>query len=43
MTGWKPGDRVLVNPIHPQKGLMGEMLVVWRSIAALLPISCLDA
>src|SRR5512145_2259027 len=26
VTGWKPGDRVLVNPIHPQKGLMGEML-----------------
>ncbi|HEY5868933.1 MAG TPA: zinc-binding dehydrogenase, partial [Candidatus Tectomicrobia bacterium] len=24
--GWKPGDRVLVNPVHPQKGLMGEML-----------------
>jgi NADPH:quinone reductase-like Zn-dependent oxidoreductase len=26
VTGWKPGDRVLVNPVHPQKGLMGEML-----------------
>src|SRR5215475_11856052 len=24
--GWKLGDRVLVNPVHPQKGLMGEML-----------------
>ncbi|HEY5870854.1 MAG TPA: alcohol dehydrogenase catalytic domain-containing protein, partial [Candidatus Tectomicrobia bacterium] len=24
--GWTPGDRVLVNPVHPQKGLMGEML-----------------
>ena len=26
VTGWQPGDRVLVNPVHPQKGLMGEML-----------------
>ena len=26
VSGWKPGDRVLVNPVHPQKGLMGEML-----------------
>jgi alcohol dehydrogenase len=26
VTGWKPGDRILVNPVHPQKGLMGEML-----------------
>ena len=26
VTGWKPGDRVLVNPVHPQQGLMGEML-----------------
>ena len=26
VDGWKIGDRVLVNPIHPQKGLMGEML-----------------
>ena len=26
VDGWKAGDRVLVNPIHPQKGLMGEML-----------------
>src|SRR5215471_5256085 len=26
VTGWKPGDRVLVNPVHPRKGLMGEML-----------------
>jgi alcohol dehydrogenase len=24
--GWKPGDRVLVNPLNKQKGLMGEML-----------------
>jgi alcohol dehydrogenase len=23
---WKPGDRVLVNPINKKKGLMGEML-----------------
>src|SRR5246127_2448339 len=26
VAGWKPGDRVLVNPVHPHKGLMGEML-----------------
>src|SRR2546422_8051311 len=26
VSGWGPGDRVLVNPVHPQKGLMGEML-----------------
>jgi alcohol dehydrogenase len=26
VTGWQPGDRVLVNPVHPHKGLMGEML-----------------
>src|SRR5256714_13090767 len=26
VNGWKPGDRVLVNPVHPYKGLMGEML-----------------
>src|SRR5216684_2369353 len=26
VRGWNPGDRVLVNPVHPQKGLMGEML-----------------
>jgi len=25
VTGWKPGDRVLVNPVN-KKGLMGEML-----------------
>src|SRR5262245_10085152 len=24
--GWKPGDRVLVNPLNREKGLMGEML-----------------
>ena len=24
--GWKAGDRVLVNPLNRQKGLMGEML-----------------
>jgi len=23
---WKPGDRVLVNPVNKKKGLMGEML-----------------
>lgn len=26
VTGWKTGDRVLVNPVNKQKGLMGEML-----------------
>ena len=26
VTGWKPGDRVLVNPLNKAKGLMGEML-----------------
>ena len=26
VTGWKPGDRVLVNPLNTKKGLMGEML-----------------
>ncbi|WP_022722542.1 SDR family NAD(P)-dependent oxidoreductase [Rhodopseudomonas sp. B29] len=26
VTGWKAGDRVLVNPLYPGKGLMGEML-----------------
>ncbi|MFL1874183.1 zinc-binding dehydrogenase [Hansschlegelia beijingensis] len=26
VTGWKVGDRVLVNPLYPGKGLMGEML-----------------
>jgi NADPH:quinone reductase-like Zn-dependent oxidoreductase len=26
VAGWKPGDRVLVNPLNKQKGLMGEML-----------------
>src|SRR5437899_10387458 len=26
VTGWKPGDRVLVNPVNKKKGLMGEML-----------------
>jgi NADPH:quinone reductase-like Zn-dependent oxidoreductase len=25
-AGWKPGDRVLVNPVNKRKGLMGEML-----------------
>ena len=25
-TGWKAGDRVLVNPLNKKKGLMGEML-----------------
>jgi NADPH:quinone reductase-like Zn-dependent oxidoreductase len=26
VTGWKAGDRVLVNPLNKTKGLMGEML-----------------
>lgn len=26
VSGWNTGDRVLVNPVHKQKGLMGEML-----------------
>src|SRR5258708_29807805 len=26
VTGWKPGDRVLVNPVNKKLGLMGEML-----------------
>src|SRR6202158_4223714 len=26
VTGWKTGDRVLVNPVNKTKGLMGEML-----------------
>ena len=26
VTGWKAGDRVLVNPLNQKKGLMGEML-----------------
>ncbi len=26
VSGWKPGDRVLVNPLNRKKGLMGEML-----------------
>jgi alcohol dehydrogenase len=26
VTGWKLGDRVLVNPVNKRKGLMGEML-----------------
>jgi NADPH:quinone reductase-like Zn-dependent oxidoreductase len=26
VSGWKPGDRVLVNPVNKTKGLMGEML-----------------
>ena len=26
VEGWKPGDRVLVNPLNKKKGLMGEML-----------------
>ncbi len=25
-SGWKTGDRVLVNPLNKQKGLMGEMM-----------------
>jgi len=26
VSGWKSGDRVLVNPVNRKKGLMGEML-----------------
>ncbi|HSV24559.1 MAG TPA: alcohol dehydrogenase catalytic domain-containing protein, partial [Xanthobacteraceae bacterium] len=26
VLAWKPGDRVLVNPLNKKKGLMGEML-----------------
>jgi NADPH:quinone reductase-like Zn-dependent oxidoreductase len=26
VEGWTPGQRVLVNPLHKNKGLMGEML-----------------
>src|SRR5262249_13893621 len=26
ISAWKPGDRVLVNPLNKKKGLMGEML-----------------
>ena len=26
VSGWKQGDRVLVNPVNKRKGLMGEML-----------------
>ncbi len=26
VTGWKKGDRVLVNPLNKMKGLMGEMM-----------------
>jgi alcohol dehydrogenase len=26
LTGWTPGERVLVNPLNKKKGLMGEML-----------------
>jgi alcohol dehydrogenase len=26
VTGWKPGERVLVNPLNKKKGLMGEMM-----------------
>jgi len=26
VTGWRVGDRVLVNPVNRKKGLMGEML-----------------
>jgi len=26
VSGWKTGDRVLVNPVNKRKGLMGEML-----------------
>src|SRR3989449_5442065 len=26
VDGWKPGDRVLVNPLNRERGLMGEMM-----------------
>jgi alcohol dehydrogenase len=26
VSGWNPGDRVLVNPLNRRKGLMGEMM-----------------
>ena len=26
VAGWKPGDRVLVNPVNKKRGLVGEML-----------------
>ena len=26
VSGWKSGDPVLINPLHPKRGLMGEML-----------------
>ena len=26
VSGWRPGDRVLVNPLNQQQGLMGEMM-----------------
>src|SRR5215471_21015401 len=26
VSAWRPGDRVLVNPLNKKKGLMGEML-----------------
>ncbi len=26
VEGWSEGDAVLINPIHPERGLMGEML-----------------
>ncbi len=26
VSGWKPGDRVLVNPLNRDRGLMGEMM-----------------
>jgi NADPH:quinone reductase-like Zn-dependent oxidoreductase len=26
VAGWKPNDRVLVNPVNKKKGLMGEMM-----------------
>jgi alcohol dehydrogenase len=26
VSGWKPGDRVVVNPLDKKRGLMGEML-----------------
>ncbi|SAL34584.1 alcohol dehydrogenase [Caballeronia sordidicola] len=44
VEGWKPGDRVLVNPLYPEKGLMGEMLdggmaqYCLVSVAQLIPL-----
>ena len=35
VTGWKAGDRVLVNPVNKTKGLMGECsTAAWRNTAS---------